>query len=263
MDPWTTCPHCGVSVRAEKLEFHLGRVHPGGATTASARGRIERRRRLVRRAGWAVLVVAILVGAVALAAWLPRLGERSPPEISSTGEPYWGSENATVDVFAFEDYQCPFCREFELNGGLDHLLDRWVTSGAVRLVYKDLAFISEDSIAAAEASQAVWDLAPGNWTEWNRLVFERQGMEKSGWASRANLVELARGWGKVPFDEFSRAMDDKTYQAEVQGDVDEAREAGVNSTPSIVVGGRRFNALDRAAVDAAIEDALQEAGAIP
>ncbi|MBI2077202.1 MAG: thioredoxin domain-containing protein [Euryarchaeota archaeon] len=261
MEAWTNCPQCGASLRGSRLEGHVRRVHPGGATTEAERLKIVQRRRGVKKLGLAALVVLAIAGAILLASILPRLGQREPSGLSAEGEPAWGTANATLDVFLFADYQCPFCQRFELEGGLDHILQRWVTTGEVRLVFKDLAFIDEDSFTAAEASQAVWALAPGNWTEWNRLVYERQGPERSGWASHANLVSLAREWGKVPLAEFTESLDDGRHRAEVDGDVAEARRAGVTSTPSIVVGTRRLNALDRSAVDAAIGEALREAGA--
>jgi protein-disulfide isomerase len=239
---WQACPKCGVSLKSENLAEHRERVHGRRRPSPAKR----------RRA----ILVALVVVVVVASAWLIlRAGEDTALAIGSEGEPTWGSPDAPVEVYLFADYQCPACRRFEVEGGLDRLLRDWVEPGTVRVVYKDLAFIGEDSIVAAEASQVVWAMDPAAWPSWNRFIFERQGLERSGWADRDGVVALTQQWGQVDMEEFTARLDSREFLEEVRGDIAEAREAGVSATPTLVVGTKRINALDAAAVD----DALREA----
>ena len=194
-----------------------------------------------------------MVGVAAFA--ILQGGERTELELTETGDPAWGDPNATVTAYLFADYQCPACARFETGGGLDQVLRDWVETGRLRFVYKDLAFIGEDSVTAAQASQVVWAMDPEAWPSWNRYVFEHQGPERSGWADRDGIVALTQAWDGVDMQEFTQRLDAGEFKAEVELDVKEAHDAGVASTPTLVVGSKRVNANDPAAVDQALQEA--------
>lgn len=241
---WSPCPECGVPVKSSNLAQHKARVH--GRKGAGMP-------RQLRRA----LVVTVVALAVVALAWLVlQAGQETPIELQVEEEPYWGDAQAPLTVFLFADYQCPFCARYETEGPLDRFLAKWVETGQVRIVYKDLAFVSADSIVAAEASQVVWAMAPQRWHEWNRHIFENQGQERSGWASRDGIVALTQAWGGVDMMEFTQRLDAREFRAEVEEDNQEARRGGISSTPTMVVGNHRLNALDEPAVDAAVREAL-------
>lgn len=239
-------------MKADNLADHERRVHGSGRASAQAR------RRTVRRAA---VVAGVLLAAVLVAFLVLRAGEPTPVDLATDGEPSWGDADAPVTVFLFADYQCPVCARYETQGALDRFLAQWVEPGHVQLVFKDLAFIGADSVVAAEASQVVWAMAPDGWAEWNRGIYNSQGAERSGWANRDGIVALTAQWGGVDMTEFTARLDAHEFRAEVEADIEEARDAGVNATPTIVVGAKRMNALDEAAVDAAVEAALTAAGA--
>ncbi len=241
---WTECPECGASVKADKLDAHRASAH----ASAAAKTLGSMRRFVPWIAG--VLVVGLIV------AGLAYLGTRPAPKLDAGDDPYAGSVDAPLTIYLFEDYQCPHCRNFELAGGWDDLKTTWVDTGDVRVVFKDLAFLGDDSWTAAEASECVWEQDPDEWLDWKHAVFVAQGPERSGWASEENLIAITEEWGKTDMATFTDCLTSGRMRAEVEADVDEAREAGVNSTPTLVVGGSRLNANDRAAVDAAIREAL-------
>lgn len=260
---WVDCPTCGTTLKHSKLEDHLSRVHPGGARTTEERDRRQRRLKTLRYGLGGLLAALVVVG---LAWAMISLGDPAAVELSPRGEPTVGAAQAPVTIYLFEDHQCPSCAAWEADGGLDHVLETWVEPGHARLVYKDLAFISEGSIVTAEASQAVWQIDPEAWLSWHAYFFDHQGAEGSGWASQANVVAMTQAWGdqtpawsQADMEAFRAQLADHVHRGEVLDDIDEAKAAGVQSTPTMVIGGERVPAHDLELVDGAVRLAYQQA----
>ncbi|MFB6190238.1 MAG: thioredoxin domain-containing protein [Candidatus Nanohaloarchaea archaeon] len=114
-------------------------------------------------------------------------GNISVANVSTVNEPYIGSKSAPVTMVYWFDYQCPFCGRFEKQT-LPRLKENYVKQGELRIVFKDFPFLGKDSRTAALASGAVWNKYPEKWPEWHATVFDNQGRENSGWASREKLV---------------------------------------------------------------------------
>lgn len=205
-----------------------------------------------------VLVASALGGIAALAvAAALLLAPGAPRPISAEGDPTLGAAEAPVLVAAYSDFQCPFCRRFELEGAFDRLVARHVETGEARFVAKDFPILGDDSWAAAQASKEVWRQSPATYWTWHRSLFEAQGPERSGWASPERLVAHARTFPTLDADALAAALADGRHRSEVAADVEAGRAAGVRSTPTLVVDGRVVAALDEAAVERAIADALE------
>lgn len=114
-------------------------------------------------------------------------GNVSTSSFAIADEPSIGNENAQVTIVYWYDYQCPFCKQFETQT-LDRIRQNYVETGEARIVFKNFAFLGPDSRTAAIASEAIWDRYPERWLDWHMTVYENQGSERSGWASKENLV---------------------------------------------------------------------------
>ncbi|MFB6191374.1 MAG: thioredoxin domain-containing protein [Candidatus Nanohaloarchaea archaeon] len=114
-------------------------------------------------------------------------GNVSTSTFSTSNEPSIGSKDAPVTMVYWYDYQCPFCGRFEQRV-YPQLKKNYVENGELRIVFKDHPFLGKDSRTAALASNAVWNEYPDRWIDWHNTVFDSQGKENSGWASRQNLV---------------------------------------------------------------------------
>lgn len=204
-----------------------------------------------RRAWWGVGGLAA-VGITALIFLLPAATQ---PRLDDAHDPVLGSSNALVTIYYFADFQCPFCREFEL-GGLDGLRADFIETSEVRLVFKDLAILGDDSWTAAQASQHVWTTTPDLYWTWHRAIFEAQGAERDGWARAENLVALSANVEGIDAEGMSSALADARYLEEARDDQAQGNAAGVRGTPSLVIDGRVYNALADADVRAAIAEAL-------
>ena len=70
-------------------------------------------------------------------------------DVKTDGEPFIGDEKAPAVMAYFFDYQCPYCRQEELQV-LPQLITDYVKSGKLRIVFKDFQFLGPDSQTAAE-----------------------------------------------------------------------------------------------------------------
>src|SRR5207249_2191796 len=91
-----------------------------------------------------------------------------------------GSPKAGVTLIEYADLQCPYCGEFARNA-LPSLIQDYVRTGKVRLVFRGLAFVGPESDAALRASFAagrqdrLWSFV--------HLLYTNQGAENSGWVT--------------------------------------------------------------------------------
>lgn len=203
-----------------------------------------------RRALW----LAGAIGVVALALAIVLVSRPAPvAPLTGDDDPTLGDADARATIYYFADFQCPACRQFELTR-LDALKAERIDGGEVKLVFKDMPFIGDDSWTAAEASQHVWSTRPDLYWAWHRGLYEMQGAERSGWASVDRIVAYSERVG-LDGEAMRASLESHEHLEEVRADAAEAREHGVASTPTLVIGGRNVRGLD----DAAVRDALAEA----
>jgi protein-disulfide isomerase len=145
--------------------------------------------------------VAVLSGALIAASLAASRGESAPAipapassaaKSSFAGIPQQGAAlgdpNAKVTLVEYADLQCPYCARWSTQT-LPVLVDEYVRTGKVRIVFRGLAFLGPDSVRALRVT-----LAAGRqnrlWDVLERLYY-RQGAENSGWATEAMLHEVA------------------------------------------------------------------------
>lgn len=107
--------------------------------------------------------------------------------------------------------------------------------GQVRFVFRHLAFIGDESIWAAEASECANE--QGHFWEYHDKLFAEQGGENEGTFSRDNLKRFAADLG-LDTEQFNQCLDSDQYRAKVQQESAEAQRLGVRSTPTVFVNGQ-------------------------
>jgi protein-disulfide isomerase len=203
---------------------------------------MSRRRLLTGSAAAALLVAGALAAALSLSSGASKTPTTTPAGaariaallqgIPQQGEAL-GSPAAPVTLIEFADPQCPYCARWA-SSALPAIVDRYVRTGKVRIVFDGLAFVGPDSATALRTA-----LAAGRQNRlWNviELLFENQGVENTGWVSDSLLQSIAKAVpgldGKRLLEErSSSAVDSAISQAEAL-----ARKAGVSSTPTFAVG---------------------------
>jgi protein-disulfide isomerase len=166
-----------------------------------------------------------------------------------------GDENAPVVVVEYADFQCPYCGQFATEPE-QQLEAEYVETGQVRFVYRNFAFIGEESIWAAVAAECA--NAQGRFWDYHDKLFAEQNGENEGAFNRDRLKQFA---AELELDsaEFDPCLDTQEYREKIQAESDEARQVGINSTPTLFVNGRKIEGgNDYRVLKAAIESALNQ-----
>jgi len=158
-------------------------------------------------------------------------------DVDIKNEPYLGDKNAPVVMAYWLDFQCPFCQRFETET-MPTLIEKYVNTGKLKIVFKDFQFLGEDSITAGLAENAVWETAPQSYLAWHKAMYEKQDAENGGWGKKEDIIALARTIPGIDADKVSALMDQKKdiYQKELDEDNQEGARFGVTGTPGFVVG---------------------------
>lgn len=159
-------------------------------------------------------------------------------KLNNSGDPFIGAANAPVTIAYWFDYQCPFCQQNE-NVVMGPLVDEYVKTGKVKVVFKDFAFLGPDSMTLGQYARAVWEYAPEKFYDWHHAVYVNQGQENTGWATAAEIARIttsvlgADGAAKVAALVKAKGA---TYQKAMEADKAEGISAGVGGTPAMIIG---------------------------
>jgi protein-disulfide isomerase len=174
-----------------------------------------------------------------------------------------GEKNAKVTVFVFGDYQCPYCGKF-FHETESLIVKNYVDTGKVNMVYKDMAFLGEESSAAAQAAECARDQK--KYWQYHDALYEIEYQESlkgnnegNGNLNRTAFEKIASDL-KMDTKEFLKCFDDKKYESEVKNDIAEAGKVMTNvSSPTIFVNDKMIQgAQPYANFESAIEAALSK-----
>lgn len=110
-----------------------------------------------------------------------------------------------------------------------------MNAGQVRVGYIHFAFLGDESVWAAQASECAND--QGQFWEYHDALFDNQRGENQGAFSQANLKQLAAQL-KLDTAAFNACLDSGQHQDVVQADIAFAQSLGVRSTPTFVINGK-------------------------
>ncbi len=168
--------------------------------------------------------------------------------ISVDNDPSRGAATAPVTIVEFTDFQCPACAA--MHPILEEVLKSY--GNKVRLVIRDFPLaIHPNARKAAEAANAAH--AQGKFFEYASLLFQHQDS-----LDPASLKKYATELG-LDRTRFDAELDKGTYAAEVQHDLVDGENYGVDQTPTIFVNGVVLGTLSPEALRAAIDRALSPA----
>lgn len=170
-----------------------------------------------------------------------------------------GSADAPVTVEVWEDFQCPFCQRFTFEIEPE-IVERYVRTGDVRLVFRNLAFLGDESHWAAVAASLAAD--QNEFWPFHDYLFANLRGENVGSYSLDRLLEIGEAVG-LDMDAFRAGLqldDARERFAEIQAEArQDASALGINATPTVTVNGVPLQAPDLATVAAAIDVALSQA----
>ena len=209
---------------------------------AEERRKAAQRRQTLTRAGLVAGVLVLIVGGYFV---VSNLGGSDKPTTAPSGASgnyglVVGAANAPKEIVVYEDFLCPFCGQLEKT--VRDQLDAAVEAGEVSVEYRPLGFlarIDDYSPRSANAFAVVLDAAgPEVAKAFHDLLFDNQPSEKGPFPSKDDLVDLAVQAGATEADVRS-GIEDMTFEGWVDAANDAASQAGVNSTPTVLVDGEK------------------------
>lgn len=184
---------------------------------------------------WLALAVVLVVAAAAAATAAASVPGAAGVDALFRGIPqhgmWLGRPTAPVVLVEYVDLQCPYCAEFSKRT-LPPLIRTYVRSGKVRVLFRGLAFLGDDSLTALR-----WTFGAARQNKlWNvlELLFRVQGRENSGWVTPRVLSSVAAA---VPGLDVTRLRHDAgRSDVQVAAAAAAARAAEVPGTPYLEVG---------------------------
>ncbi len=155
--------------------------------------------------------------------------------ISSTflenGSPILGDPDAPITLIEFGDYQCHFCN-VHFHNTEHRLLENFIKTGKVKMIFKDFTIIGPDSVNAAHGTHCAND--QGKFWEYHDILYNNWTGENNGWASSDNLLRFAQEI-ELDIDQWSDCMIDEKYSQIISNSSKDARELGITGTPAFFV----------------------------
>lgn len=186
----------------------------------------------------------------------PRASAVNIADVDTRNEPFIGRPDAPVTLAYWGDFQCPFCKRFDLET-LPTLVTRYVETGKLKVVFKDYQFLGPDSQTAGLAAKAVWELYPDRYFAWHQAMYEAQDQEHGGFGDKESIIKLTRTISGIDADKVASLIVQKQseYQQEQDADQAEGAQFGINGTPGFVIGTQIVSGAQPASVFTKLIDA--------
>jgi len=150
-------------------------------------------------------------------------------EVSVSGKPSLGRDDAPVTIVEFSDYQCPFCLRHFLNV-LPIIKKEYIDTGKVRYVLRDfpIASLHPQAKKGHEAAHCAGE--QNKYWEMHDTLFAN-----SKDFSIPSLKRYAQGIG-LDGDRFNNCLQSGKYASRIEKEIAEGTKAGVRGTPSFFIG---------------------------
>ncbi len=167
----------------------------------------------------------------ALLAAGPAPGVEPKFDVQAGNAPAKGPKNAPVIIVEWSDFQCPFCSRAQPT--LQQIMKEY--QGKVRLVWKNqpLSF-HPNAMPAAEAAMAAYEQGNDKFWAMHDRFFEKQNQ-----LSPAYYEQVAREIG-LDVPKWKAAVESRSSQALIQGDMTAGNAVGANGTPTFFINGRKL-----------------------
>jgi len=160
------------------------------------------------------------------------LSSPSSDEMVTVQSPVLGSESASVTIVEVGDYQCEMCKHW-FDNTRQQVIDNYIDSGKVNMIFIDMPFLGTDSHVASMASYCAADQE--KYWEYHVMLYEHQEGVDSGWASNERLKSFAFTLD-LDMNEFSQCLDSKKYYYQVKLNLDKSMNSfGIQSTPTFLL----------------------------
>jgi protein-disulfide isomerase len=157
-----------------------------------------------------------------------------------------GPADAQVVIVEFFDYRCPYC-----HAALEWVSDVTRTRRDVRVIFKELPILSDQSMEAARAAIAA--IPQGRYWQFHQALMAHRGELDS-----SAIDAIARRAG-VDVARMRRDMSDPEITALLEENRAQAMNYNISGTPGFVINGELVPGFDRERLDARLRQAAREA----
>lgn len=156
-----------------------------------------------------------------------------------------GPKDAPVTIVEFFDYRCGYCKM-----SLDWVIQKANDSdGKIRVVFKELPILSDQSRTAAEAALAAKE--QGKYLELHQAL-----MKYPSELSDANIQKIAKGVG-LNVTRMEKDMERPEIAAHITDVREAAQKYGANATPSFFINGELIQGFDKKSLETRIATLLE------
>ena len=143
-----------------------------------------------------------------------------------------GSNSATVTIIEVGDYQCEMCKLW-FEKTRPQIIENYVETGKVNLIFIDMPFLGQDSLPAAVATYCADD--QDKYWDYHVKLYQLQQHVDDGWANVDRLSAIAFSLD-LNMDAFDQCMESKKYYDRVAFHKQKAKnDFDANSTPTFVI----------------------------
>jgi protein-disulfide isomerase len=165
-----------------------------------------------------------------------------------------GDANAKTWLIVASDFQCPFCKQWH-DESYKTIVDEYVRTGKIKVAYVNYP-LGQHQNAVPTAEAAMCASAQGKFWQYHDALFATQNQWESMPMPAMVLDSLA---GVVGLDKaaWKKCVDSGKMKPLIMADRDRAAAAGVQSTPTFMLGNRVMQgtqplAVMRAALDSEV-----------
>jgi protein-disulfide isomerase len=167
-----------------------------------------------------------------------------------------GDSNAKVWLVMASDFQCPYCKQWH-DASFSNIVQKYVKSGRVRMAYLNMPLsIHQFAVPAAEAAMCA-SVQDKFWPMHDSLFATQRIWETL--QTPASFFDTLANHNHVDMGPWRTCVSQHLTRPLIEADYDRARQTGVTSTPTFIVGTTKLASAD-ADVAGALDAALAAKG---
>ena len=193
-------------------------------------------------------VVLIFIGAIVLllVIMVYLSTDRNPgiAEVEKGINPAKGNPNSQITIIEFGDFKCPACKA--AHPVINEILNEYNVSLYYRNfplpMHGEISFLSAEAAECANEQNKFW--------QYHEILFENQDI-----LNKENLKLYAK---EIDLNEqqFNNCLDTEKYKNEVEKDIKDAKDLGVQGTPTFFINGKKVLGADKEKIKQIIEEAI-------
>ncbi len=167
-----------------------------------------------------------------------------------------GDSTAKIWLVMASDFQCPFCKQWH-DSSFSNIVQKYVKSGRVRMAYLNMPLsIHQFAVPAAEAAMCA-SVQDKFWPMHDSLFATQHIWERL--QSPASFFDTLANHNHVDMGPWRTCVSEHLTRPLIEADYDRARQTGVVSTPTFIIGATKLASAD-ADVAGALDAALAAKG---